>query len=165
MDLVDLSNKKNIQTNIMVEEVQATHDRAKIDESNSKYKAGADKYCGVNLFSEGDEVMVFLPNEHFLVSTYSKFQQKKYGPYQVLRTINDNDYVVGLPNTMSISKTFNVLDIYEFHPEKEIEDEKLRSSASKMRENDEDKIKKGCVVFWERYNGGNLSSRVEEKLG
>ncbi|GJT45960.1 hypothetical protein Tco_0954675 [Tanacetum coccineum] len=24
---------------------------------------------------------------------------------------------------------------------------------------------RGCVVFWERYNGGNSSSRVEEKLG
>ncbi|GJU66583.1 hypothetical protein Tco_1252842 [Tanacetum coccineum] len=59
MDLVDLSNKKNIQTNIIMEEVQATHEvtRAKIDESNSKYKADADKYCRVNLFNEGDEVM------------------------------------------------------------------------------------------------------------
>ncbi|GKA42558.1 transposon ty3-I gag-pol polyprotein, partial [Tanacetum coccineum] len=40
MDLVDLSRKKNVQANRMVEEVQATHEfvRANIIEANAKYK-------------------------------------------------------------------------------------------------------------------------------
>jgi hypothetical protein len=41
---------------------------------------------------------------------------------------------------MSISKTFNISDIYEFHPKDEIEDVNSRTSSSELRENDEDKI-------------------------
>ncbi|GJS31647.1 hypothetical protein Tco_0492267 [Tanacetum coccineum] len=54
--------------------------------------------------------------------------------------INDNAYVVDLPNTMSISKTFNVSDIYEFHSEDVNEGKHSRTSSSKERRSDEDKI-------------------------
>nr|GEZ40988.1 transposon Ty3-I Gag-Pol polyprotein [Tanacetum cinerariifolium] len=54
--------------------------------------------------------------------------------------INDNSYVVDLPNTISISKTFNVSDIYEFHSEDVNEGKHSRKSSSKERGNDEDKI-------------------------
>ncbi|GJW66699.1 RNA-directed DNA polymerase [Tanacetum coccineum] len=56
--------------------------------------------------------------------------------------INDNAYVVDLPNTMSISKTFNVSDIYEFHSEDVNEGKHSRTSSSKERGNDEDMIQK-----------------------
>nr|GEV79699.1 RNA-directed DNA polymerase [Tanacetum cinerariifolium] len=45
--------------------------------------------------------------------------------------IDDNAYVVDLPNTMSISKTFNVSDIYEFHSEDVNEGKHSRTSSSK----------------------------------
>ncbi|GJX62721.1 hypothetical protein Tco_0295621 [Tanacetum coccineum] len=67
-------------------------------------------------------------------------EDKKYGPYKILRKINDNAYVVDLPNTMSISKTFNVSDIYEFHSEDVNEGTHSRTSSSKERGNDEDMI-------------------------
>nr|GEU43207.1 putative nucleotidyltransferase, ribonuclease H [Tanacetum cinerariifolium] len=55
---------------------------------------------------------------------------------------NDDAYVVDLPNTMSISKTFNVSDIYEFHSEDVNEGKHSRTSSSKERGNDEDMIQK-----------------------
>ncbi|GJZ91481.1 transposon ty3-I gag-pol polyprotein [Tanacetum coccineum] len=69
-------------------------------------------------------------------------EDKKHGPYKIPRKINDNAYVVDLPNTMSILKTFNVSHIYEFHSEDVNEGKHSRTSSSKERENDEDMIQK-----------------------
>ncbi|GJV89239.1 RNA-directed DNA polymerase [Tanacetum coccineum] len=142
VDLVDLPGKKNIQANRMVEEIQATHEvvRANITEANAKYKIAADKNRWKKLFQVRDEVMVFLRKERFLDEAYSKLHPKKYGPYKILRKINDNDYVANLPNTMSILKNVNVLEIYEFHYEDVNEDKHSRTSSSKKRGNDEDII-------------------------
>ncbi|GJT25422.1 transposon ty3-I gag-pol polyprotein [Tanacetum coccineum] len=114
--------------------------RANITKPNAKYKIAADKHRRKKLFQVGDEVMVFRRKKHFPVGTYSMLQPKKYDPYKILRKINDNAYVVDFPITMSISKTFNVSDIYEFHSEDVNEDKHSRTSSFKERRNDEDII-------------------------
>ncbi|GKE73226.1 RNA-directed DNA polymerase, partial [Tanacetum coccineum] len=165
VDLVDLPGKTNIQANRMVEEVQATHEvvQANITEANAKYKIAADKHRRKKLFQVGDEVMVFLRRERFPVETYSKLQPKKYGPYKVLRKINDNAYVVDLPNTMSISKTFNVSDIYEFHSEDVNEGKHSRTSSSKGRGNDKDMIQKLAEEYMDHLEHGKSKGIAKNK--
>ncbi|GKB48361.1 hypothetical protein Tco_0899114 [Tanacetum coccineum] len=166
VDLVDLPGKKNVQANRMVEEVQATHEvvLANITEANDKYKIAADKHRQKKLFQVGDEVMVFLRKECFSVVTYSKLQPKKYGMYKILRKINDNAYVVDLPNTMSISKTFNVLDIYEFHSVDVNEGKHSRTSSSKERGNDEDMIQELAGEYMDKIQErGKSKSTAKNK--
>ena len=50
---------------------------------------------------------------------YNKLQSKKYGLYQVVKKINDNVYVVALPDSMRISKTINVVNIFLYYSSEE----------------------------------------------
>ncbi|GKG36966.1 hypothetical protein Tco_0447139, partial [Tanacetum coccineum] len=112
----------------------------------------ADKHRWKKLFQVGDEVMVFLRKEHFPIGSYSKLQPKKYSMYKILRKINDNAYVVDLRKTMSISKTFNVSDIYDFHSEDVNEDKHSKTSSFKERGNDKNMINKPAEEYMDRID-------------
>ena len=68
------------------------------------------------IFSVRDLVLVYLKNERFPIGTYNKLKNKKYGPFQITKKINNNAYIVALPPNMNISSTLNVVDLYEYHP-------------------------------------------------
>nr|GEU51937.1 RNA-directed DNA polymerase, eukaryota, reverse transcriptase zinc-binding domain protein [Tanacetum cinerariifolium] len=108
VDLVDLPGNNNVQANRMVKEVQATHEVVQ-----------------ANITEANAKYKIAL----------DKHRRKKV--FQVGDEIDDNAYVVDLLNTMSISKTFNVLDIYEFHSEDVNEDKHSRTSSFKKIRNDE----------------------------
>ena len=98
-----------------VQEVQAGL-KNKLEKANAKYKMEVDKHRRFKVFDVGDEVMVFLSKAR-MQGGHSKLQQRKYGPYKIVRKINYNAYVIDLPSWMEISKTFNVVDLTLFQPD------------------------------------------------
>ena len=73
----------------------------------------ANKNRQFKLFDVGDEVMVFISKGR-MQGGHNKFQQRKYGPYQIVNKINNNAFVVDLLSWMRILKTFNVADLTLF---------------------------------------------------
>lgn len=53
-------------------------------------------------------------------SNIQQVESRKIGSLQILRTINDNVYTVDLSNTMYVSKTFGILDIYKYDPKEAV---------------------------------------------
>ena len=137
------------QWQTMTEEVKQN-----IEKSNTKYKTATDKHRRKQVFAVGDQVMVFLRRERFPVGTYSKLQSKKYGAYQIVKKINGNAYMVALPVSMGISKTFNVADIYPYYSS----DEPLcldvptnsRSSFSQVGETNAEDMALEYLEKWDR---------------
>jgi hypothetical protein len=121
----------------LAERVKATQDgvRQHLEESYAKYKTAADKGRQSKIFREGDLVMVYLCKGRLLTDVFGKLRNKKYGPCKILKKINDNAYVIDLPEDLAISSTFNVADIFEYFPP---EDSKLNLRTSSFQERETD---------------------------
>ena len=97
--------------------------------------------------------MVFLRRERFLVGTYSKLKSKKYGPYIIVKQINNNAYVVALPDSMGIPKIFNVANIFLYYSSNEPLYTDIptnsRSSFSQVGETDAEHIALEYMELWD----------------
>jgi len=91
-----------------------------LEKSNAKYKKGADKKRREKFFCKEDMVMVYLWRERISAGAYNKLKPRKYGLFKIVKKISDDAYVVGIPNDMTMPKTFNVVDLYAYYPTKQL---------------------------------------------
>ena len=120
LDLVPLPKLPgmSIAAEHMADRIKAIQEevRLNLEAANAKYKAAADRKRRVKVFEVGDLVMVYLRKGRLPAGTFNKLNDKKHGPYQIIKKINDNAYQVNLPAEMAISSTFNVADLFEYYP-------------------------------------------------
>ena len=119
----------------MTEHIQAMQEevRQKLEATNAKYKEAADKKRREKIFNVRDLVLVYLRKERFPISTYKKLKDKKYRPFFITMKINNNAYVVALHLNMSISFTFNVVDLYDYHHPDELSSFQVRETDVEHR--------------------------------
>ena len=93
------------------------HDiHSRIVSQNEKYKANADVGRRSVSFSVGELVMVRLRPERNLPGVAAKLHARSAGPFPIVRVINENAYVVGIPSDWGMSSTFNVCDLVRYLP-------------------------------------------------
>ena len=162
LDLVPLPELPGVSqaAENMAERIQAMQEevRQKLEATNAKYKEATDKKRREKIFNVGDLVLVYLRNERFPVGTYNKLKDKKYGPFQITKKINNNAYVVALPPDMNISFTFNVADLYDYHPPDEPDSGNSGSSSFQVGGTD---VEQTAHAFLEQQGRRKLQRKIE----
>lgn len=79
-------------------------------------------------------MIVYIWKNHFPAGTNNKLKDKKYRPFQMMKHINNNAYVVRLQPEMCISSAFNVVKLFESSSLAldESNNENLRHSSSQV---------------------------------
>ena len=72
------------------------------------------------IFEEGDLVWLHLRKERFPQERNSKLKPRGDGPFKVLKRINNNAYIIDIPQSKYlVSNTFNVSDLSPYHGDEE----------------------------------------------
>lgn len=118
LDLLKLCGPPNQSAESLAARISSTLDSVhlKLAKSNAKYKTQAYLYRHEKCFEEGDLIMVHLCKKCFPIGEYHKLQAKKFGPFHIKKKISNNAYILELPVDWKISSTFNVSNLFEYHP-------------------------------------------------
>ena len=111
-----LNELSNLDGKAKAEMVKSIHVKARehIEKRNSIYEKQANKGRKKVVFKPGDWVWIHMRKERFPTQRKSKLDARGDGPYQVLKRINDNAYIIDLPGEFGVSATFNVSDLSPF---------------------------------------------------
>ncbi|GKC41293.1 RNA-directed DNA polymerase, partial [Tanacetum coccineum] len=109
--------------------------RDQIIKHNEQYQNRTNKHQKRVLFREGDLVWIHLRKEHFPARRFRKLKPRAYGPFRVLKRINDNACKIELPGHYNVSATFNVADLSPYIGSSDVETD---SGASAFQGEEDD---------------------------
>jgi len=92
------------------------------------YKLRANVRKRFKIFNVGDYVNVWIRLEWFSPGTIKKLHTRSAGSFQIIKKLNDNTYVIDLPQDFDISSIFNIKDLVnykgpDFNPSNPLDDE------------------------------------------
>jgi len=113
--------------------VKKMHERIKeqIQQQTEKYTKHNNKGKREIIFEEGDLVWLHLRKDRFPTKRKSKLSPRGDRPFQVLKRINNNAYILDLPEEYGVHHTLNVVDLIPFvgsNEEEEVEALDLRTN-------------------------------------
>ena len=88
--------------------------KARLQQSNTSYKAKADSKRREKNYEVGDLVLSYLKRYRFSKGEYNKLKMKKIVPCIILRKFSANAYKLEMPIGVGISPIFNVADLYPY---------------------------------------------------
>ena len=88
--------------------------KARIQQSNTSYKARVDSKRRERNYEVGDLVLAYLKRDRFPKGEYNKLKMKKIGHYRILKKFSANSYELEIPTGVAISPIFNVSYLYMY---------------------------------------------------
>ena len=116
--------------------IQALHEevRKRIEKQNEQTAKAVNKHRKEVILQPGDFVWVHFRKERFARHRKNKLDDRGDGPFKVLQRLNNNSYVVELPDNFGgTSATFNIKDLKLYNYQKPLETEPLDSRSNHFR--------------------------------
>ena len=105
--------------------------RATIEAQVQRQASRLNKNKKPMILKEGDLVWLHLRKERFPEERNSKLKPRGDGPFKVLKRINDNAYVIDIPQSKYlVSNSFNVSDLSPYHGDEVDEMQESRTTLS-----------------------------------
>ncbi|GJZ61785.1 putative CCCH-type zinc finger family protein [Tanacetum coccineum] len=105
LTLIHNLRKANVKADEFAEHIKSIHEEVKlqVEAYNTKYKKVVDLHRRKVFFEEGDYVWAVLTKDRLPVGVNVKLHDRKVGPCQILKKINDNAYKLELPSHFNTS--------------------------------------------------------------
>src|SRR3954468_23496147 len=128
-----LHERVNMDINKSAEFMKKLHQqtRATIEQQVTRQAEKMNMNKKERVFQEGDLVWIHFSKDRFPHERNSKLKPRGDGPFQVLKRINNNAYVVDIPTSKYlVSNTFNVKDLSPYDGSQEEDDAESRTTIS-----------------------------------
>ncbi|GKB41721.1 putative CCCH-type zinc finger family protein [Tanacetum coccineum] len=117
-DLTPIPNlgKANVKADEFAEHIKNIYEEVQlqVEAHNAKYKKATDLHRRKVIFEEGDYVWADLTKDRLPAGVNVKLHDRKIGPCQIQKKINDNAYQLQLPSHLNTSDVFNVKHLIPF---------------------------------------------------